>query len=505
MIVAVEAHSGKAKPGRRKAGLKGYSKIGWRYLMNKNFKKLIMHLMEWVAKHFPDGWRKVATMARYALTLQTPPLQPMMSEFAVPIVEFPREDVEKLIEWLAQYDLISFDVFDTLVLRAFDDPKMIFHLWGLKNCQQYTYNVRSAISLDLRAKTGREIKLTEIYQELERHFGVTAEKGMEQEIQLELRYCMPNPYMKQVYDSLIQMGKRIIIVSDMYLPKEAITRILDKCGYKGYEALYVSCDCGCTKRSGTMWTYLNSLYGDIRRVHVGDSPNGDANQAKRWGWKTKLYTNLHSINGKPWEKEMSHLIGSLYRGTIDRYLYTGSPRKNPLYDLGFVYFGLPIYGFCQWLHELAVGKKIDLILFAARDMYTVHQVYREHYDTPCEYLPISRTSIWRADFDGGVESILEHMKLVVNREKPYSIREFCELQHISFLLPYLKQTLFFITQETLPEIEQAILKHKDEITALLRTDQQGASSYYRNLCEKYNNPKHILFPDFVNAYPKIHQ
>lgn len=286
--------------GRRKAGLKGYSKIGWRYLMNKNFKKLIMHLMEWVAKHFPDGWRKVAAMARYALTLQTPPLQPMMSEFAVPIVEFPREDVEKLIEWLAQYDLISFDVFDTLVLRAFDDPKMIFHLWGLENCQQYAYDVRSAISKDLRAKTGREINLTEIYQEMEWHFGVPAEKGMEQEIQLELRYCMPNPYMKQVYDSLTQMGKRIIIVSDMYLPKEAITRILDKCGYKGYEALYVSSDCGYTKGSGTMWTYLNSLYGDIRRVHVGDSPNGDANQAKRRGWKTKLYTNLHSINGKPW-------------------------------------------------------------------------------------------------------------------------------------------------------------------------------------------------------------
>ena len=61
--------------------------------------------------------------------------------------------VEKLVDILAEYDTISFDIFDTMIFRAFDDPTDVFlHL-------ETKYNVPNFRSLRKEAERMQGIKI----------------------------------------------------------------------------------------------------------------------------------------------------------------------------------------------------------------------------------------------------------------------------------------------------------------------------------------------------------
>lgn len=467
--------------------------------MKKIIKTFIKKVIAVIRKHFPKLWHFIIKLSQYILKQNPVPFAPAAVPSAAPIRDFSREDARRLADYLAQYDLISFDVFDTLVLRAFDDPKMIFQLWGQRNHQNYAHKIRINTEHELRLETGGEVLFQDIYKKMEACLGIPAEQGMAQELELELYCCMPNPYIQEVYNLLRKKGKRIIITTDMYLPKEAIEKILNQCGYEGWEALYVSSGCQRTKKSGAMWTYLNGIYPDIRqRIHVGDNPAGDGAKAEEAGWHTYCYKNLHNINGKPWKKEMAEITGSLYRGLIDQYLYSGAPRKDPLYELGFVYYGLPLYGYCQWLHELAENKDIDLILFAARDMYAVHQVFSEHYDTPCEYLPISRKAILRAVFDkcfGWLFSYIDGTPKNLSAFQRADIERLFSIFREPWLAEYGIPADAPLSAEQFPQIRKALLEQKEAISAYFSPDHEGAVRFFTEIYQRHRKPKRIMFVD----------
>lgn len=468
-------------------------------------KDFIKKQIDRIAVRCPKLWRRAEKAARYVVCRQKPPLLPGTGSVTGPIVDFQREETAVLTQRLAAYDIISFDVFDTLVFRAFDEPKLLFRLWGLLHEQPYAYDVRRAAERELREERGGEVTLADIYRRMEPHLGISAEQGMADEIGLEMRYCRPNPYMREVYDRLREQGKRIVVTSDMYLPKQAIAAILERCGYAGWEALYVSSACQRTKSSGAMWTYLNELYpGSLRRIHVGDNRKGDVDRPKEAGWDVCHYQNVHQINGTPWKEEMSRPIGSLWRGLVNEYLYAGMERKDPYFDLGFVYFGLPVYGYCQYLHGLAEREGAGLILFAARDMRAVWEVYRERYDTPCEYVPISRTAIFRADFAENLENTLSFVRRIANETGRYTVGElFMQGKHdtldAAFLLPWLER--YGLTRGTpvdevsLSLIQRALLENQEQIGAALENERQAAIRFYRELWERHGRPDRILFAD----------
>ena len=58
---------------------------------------------------------------------------------------------------------------------------------------------------------------------------------MQYEIETELDLCFANPYMKEIFLQAKNLGKTIIAVSDMYLSKDVIEKMLIKCGYEGFD------------------------------------------------------------------------------------------------------------------------------------------------------------------------------------------------------------------------------------------------------------------------------
>ena len=109
--------------------------------------------------------------------------------------------------------------------------------------------------------------------------------------------------MISIFYSALNQGKRVYIISDMYLPKPVIQEMLEKCGVSGEEKLYVSNTYGVNKISGKLFEIV-TREGNLdkkRMLHIGDSLKADCLGAIKAGIgfyhvsrKNRLERMLHS-------------------------------------------------------------------------------------------------------------------------------------------------------------------------------------------------------------------
>ena len=112
-------------------------------------------------------------------------------------------DIESLIARIEEYDYISFDVFDTLLLRPYVKPTDLFrHMERNENVPGFA---DARISAERRARTKErpEVTLSEIYDMIQPEFTGLMKKELEYEAQI----LQPNPEMKRVFDLSVRKGR----------------------------------------------------------------------------------------------------------------------------------------------------------------------------------------------------------------------------------------------------------------------------------------------------------
>ena len=225
----------------------------------------------------------------------------------------PAQSPEELAERLAGYDVISFDVFDTLIFRRTKEPSGVFRLMGEALARPDFQTLRQECEQLARKKkretTGNpEVTLSEIWQEAESRTGIPAAEGVRLEEETERRVCYANPYMKRVTDLLVSRGRRYIVTSDMYLSEERIRGLLEQCGYQGIDRLYISCEIGLSKSGGELFDYIRSQNTHSQNtrsangrnrsyIHVGDNRICDVRNAARRGWDSVHYRREEKEEG----------------------------------------------------------------------------------------------------------------------------------------------------------------------------------------------------------------
>lgn len=189
-------------------------------------------------------------------------------------------------------DLVSFDVYDTLVCRSCAEPADVFRIVGNQIGDPSFFDKRKRAEALARSKTpSGETTLHHIYAEYPGLKEDRAANLMSIEMNAELGVSVRNAEMGALFDSLRKKGKRIAIVSDMYLPSDFVEKVLDHCGYSGYERLFVSGDLGLSKRKGDLFDYVCkrlSLQPD-RVLHIGDHPLSDYRVPRKHGLRAFLY------------------------------------------------------------------------------------------------------------------------------------------------------------------------------------------------------------------------
>ena len=307
-----------------------------------------------------------------------------------------RESPIAFAQKLLAYDVISFDVFDTLIFRPFSTPTDMFHFTGSKLKYFDFKKLRIEMEMQARrnaneAKNIQEISLKDIWNTIEEDVGINAEVGMLAEWNDELQFCFANPYMLAVIKELRKQGKKIIIISDMYLGKSHIQKLLNMCGYGEMDGYFVSSDHKHSKSEGTLYDIVKrKLYLEKTFVHIGDNLYADKKQAEKHGFTGFHYENINAVGMKYRMEDMSVIFRSVYDGLINSYMHNGLSVYSKDYEFGFIYVGVLVLGYCQWIHECVKQEKLNKILFLTYGGEILSKVYeilypQESEDWECVY------------------------------------------------------------------------------------------------------------------------
>lgn len=319
--------------------------------------------------------------------------------------------------------IVSFDIFDTLVQRPFWEPTDLFYLLGIyANRVLHVGDLLSfrdiRISAERKAREiGRlnhpsweEITLDDIYDVLQDWLGMTDDQRQaveNREIELELKYCHSRSYARELFQLCHALGKRIIITSDMYLPKEVVEKILARCGYEGYDKLYLSSDVKLGKWSGNLYQHvckdLNVSPENI--LHIGDTMPSDVDMAKKKG--------LQSFHFPKAVDRLMNAVPEMYGGELFHRLYASpfvlrdgwqfvrffglkcllAVAAQTIFDNPYVQFhpetdfnadpnvigtaalGMHIFAVAQWMAEEVEKNGYHNLNFMARDGYLAMECF----------------------------------------------------------------------------------------------------------------------------------
>lgn len=192
--------------------------------------------------------------------------------------------LNSLIKSISDYDVISFDIFDTLLLRNVLFPSDIFKLLAEKaisrfNIEGFNY-VRISAETDGRIHSpDDDISIQKIYENIAHTYSdEIANELMSTEIDLELENICANELAIKVYNEAVKQNKRIVLITDSCLDENTMQKMLKKCGITEYEKLYISGQIGMAKGTGNLWRYaIDDTGADPRKwLHIGDDYSSDA-------------------------------------------------------------------------------------------------------------------------------------------------------------------------------------------------------------------------------------
>lgn len=286
------------------------------------------------------------------------------------------------------FDVVSIDVFDTLLFRMCDAPADVFELIGLKMQEQapkwhYAPSTYRALRIEAEKRaiakakklTAGDCKFEEIIREMPFDIS-TAEllAGLEIECEKEVLFLNENAH--NFLRFFKRSGKIIVLTTEMYHSKEQILEFLSFAGLdvNMVDDCFVSSEYGCFKADGKLFEKVTEAYPEIpskRILHIGDSKLSDVEGAASVDITAVLYPVIPRQFGNLYDYE-KHLYGvNLGELTCIRKLssamhpYTGNERC--FFELGAEVIG-PVYSlFAEWVVRYAKKRGVKVILPLMRE------------------------------------------------------------------------------------------------------------------------------------------
>jgi len=275
-------------------------------------------------------------------------------------------------------DLLSLDIFDTLLLRAGADDDAVFRAVaaaarargilasGIPDDAFVRLRRRAVAAARAAAREARgndEATLAEIHARLAAVVSDTAASA-ELEIAEEGRALFVDPLALSFMRAARRRGIPVALTSDMYLPSAALISILETRGVPRdlYETLRVSNEWGASKADGSLFRVLLAARPGIdpgRVLHVGDDERGDHAVPAALGIKT-IHRPPHPRLAAVIERERSLGLNARTPLVPTRVL---AARTLPFDDegeegfwrrFGVMVMGPAVTGFAEWVARRAV-------------------------------------------------------------------------------------------------------------------------------------------------------
>lgn len=325
-------------------------------------------------------------------------------------------------EELMKYDVISFDVFDTLLARKYSDVAELFSdipkvaekkdasISDLKITGEKFRELRIEAEIEAIQEKGSSCNLEDIYVFFKEISGISSEQIealRDAEIELEKDALLERRDICDVFKYLISKGKTVIITSDMYLQTPFFEEVLSKHNLTGYERLYVSCDEGLRKDDGSLFDKVKNDYEGKSLIHIGDNRKSDFEMPTEKGLKALWIMNSETEEKAAANKNISEISKMKAPSYIKGISRNGGLFNSPFalskdgrchftdaYALGYSAFGPLMYEFMLFLQNETPEDSV--FLFLAREGYIFSKLYEivaGENTRPHKYLLTSRRAV----------------------------------------------------------------------------------------------------------------
>lgn len=325
---------------------------------------------------------------------------------------------EQLMRQIHENDVVSIDLFDTLIMRQTLFPTDIFEMVDCrlkgKGIMIRDFSKRRLESEKYLAKF-TEPTLVEIYTHMKSTYSIAEivpEELAKLEWMIDYGLVVPRQEICDLMEEVHRQGKEIYIVSDTFYTKGQLIKLLEKCKVGFYTDIFASCEYK-TAKAGDLFKKLKDRVNEKKCLHIGDDIVADVESAGRHGIAAcQIYSGVDllelvgylgvwdSIKGLANRIKIGMFVSKIFNSPFQ---FEKGERKISIqnaYDLGYLLFAPIISDFVIWFEEQIEQYDLPNIWFCARDGYLIKKMYDElHGDTESTYFLTSRTAAIRAGME----------------------------------------------------------------------------------------------------------
>jgi FMN phosphatase YigB (HAD superfamily) len=298
-------------------------------------------------------------------------------------------------------DVVSFDIFDTLITRRILTPDSLqqYMGWLLARCVPglddfFAVRKESEELARKRKHYKEDVNLDEIYAA----FPITASwtpetiaQAKQLELDCEKRSFVPRHDLLEALRYARTLNKRIVAVSDTYFSRVFVEQLLASFGILDlFDDIYLSSERGTRKDRGDMWDLLfaSEHLSSNRLLHIGDNEHSDAQLPGDRRLETfhvmspaalMAHSGISIPSKRCWFAEVAlGLAASRHFNSP----FLPDQRFRPLNlttarDFGYIVFGPLLFGFFSWLFTHPALKSLDHFYFLSREGFFLYGLFQK--------------------------------------------------------------------------------------------------------------------------------
>ena len=357
---------------------------------------------------------------------------------------------EKTLEGLKReidaHDVISFDIFDTLLMRKTLEPHDVFEM------EEQELRARGEdvpfAAWRSKAETDQIVQgylpnFDKIYRYMrgQHHLSeATVRRWKQREWELEREVLVPRKDMVEALHYAKAHGKTVCLTTDMYFSRPKMEGLLADKGITCYDAVFVSCDFQATKGDGGLFRFLLELAGERAVLHIGDHAISDVEMPHRLGIdafgirKAKdllAASSCEHVLASVWTLDDRLMLGTilarLFNSPFALARTGGKVELKCLEDLSWLCFLPFVMEYLQYIVQTVHQEKDAVLLFVSRDGWFFQKVYavfaKRFKLPPSLYFYASRQAAYgvMVEQEADIDLLLDYLLQGAEQEMKYQL------------------------------------------------------------------------------------
>lgn len=414
-------------------------------------------------------------------------------------------ELKKLMD---QYDAISFDLFDILVMRKTLEAEDVYDIVEEKIREKgilisnFKKKRRTA-----QLQSGHNIYA--IYRKLRSMEGISeSDSGLalQEEIECERKCLAPRKIMVELMNYAVKKGKQVSIIADTCFPAAVVEKLLCGLNIKKYGKLYLSSEHETGKASEILEAYKGNMGGQSC-LHIGTGEYMDEMMLQKYGidfyevkstYKMLKMSSLRKLLSCPLGVDNRIILGliaaRIFNNPFILYNRSGVVKIEKPDKFAVLFIAPVVLVYMQNMMQVIQKKQTDIILFTSRDGYLFKKIYDNCFaktiKIPSLYFLTSRKLCLR--------SIIDFEDNILNLYHNFSTENGLEI----FLDEFLQEELSLYEDPKTLNVKTKLIIYQDKLKQKSCMMRENYLKYMETI--DFDRRKKYLFCD-LNSMGTIHE